>query len=227
MYNKSVTTSRLCIVLLLTCWMNVTALATDSSQFGVIGFSKDGKYFAFERYGTYDGSAFPYSEIFFLDICKNDYANSPMRLVLEDDGGDEEQARARNLKNAKPILDRLGIDISIKGTMMLNDATEEKIVPVRYNGQEMTLKLETFATGVQDCWQDRGEMKFTLSLVRNGVTTILQKDTKVPKSRSCAFSYWLHGVVCYNSAIVGIVSYAAPGFEGPDTRQIAVSGCIN
>ena len=54
-------------------------------------------------------------------------------------------------------------------------------------------------------------------------TVILQKDTKLPKSRKNAHSYTINGVYDYKSSYVAIIGYQLPGFEGSDRRYIAVS----
>jgi predicted secreted protein len=205
--------------------MSTAAFGSDMSYYRTIGFSKDGKYFAFERYGTQDGSGFPYSEIFVLDICKNDYANPPIRVTLQEDGNSEENATKTSMKTAKPILDKFKIDVTIKGTSVVQ-ATTRKIIPFQFGGQKMVLTLDLYETENKECWEGNAEKKLTLSLTRKNVTAPLQKDVKVPKSRSCAFSYAVQEAICYNSAIVAILNYNAPGFEGPDTRQIAISGCM-
>ena len=44
------------------------ASAGDRAQFNPIGFSEDGRYFAFEEFGIQDGSGFPYSNTFIIDL---------------------------------------------------------------------------------------------------------------------------------------------------------------
>ena len=44
------------------------AVAGDRALADFIGFSEDGRYFAFEEYGVQDGSGFPYSTIYVIDL---------------------------------------------------------------------------------------------------------------------------------------------------------------
>src|SRR6218665_2598412 len=76
-------------------------IAADSSHSVVIGFSKDGSLFAFELAGTYDGTGFPFSEIFILNVCKNEYATKPIHFVNESEDASEENTSALNMKKAK------------------------------------------------------------------------------------------------------------------------------
>ena len=48
------------------------ALAADGAQSRALGYSADGKYFAFEQFGVQDGSGFPYWDVFVLDLAAND-----------------------------------------------------------------------------------------------------------------------------------------------------------
>ena len=61
---------RLALLLPLTV-ATVPARAADNAERAVVGFSPDGRYFAFEQYGVQDGSGFPYSEIFVIDLNAN------------------------------------------------------------------------------------------------------------------------------------------------------------
>jgi hypothetical protein len=44
----------------------------------VIGFSPDGRYFAFEQYGFNEGEGLPYSHMYFIDVERNDYVTKPI-----------------------------------------------------------------------------------------------------------------------------------------------------
>ena len=58
----------------------LTALAGESAQFNALGFSDDGRYFAFEQFGIQDGSGFPYSDIFLIDLDTDSFAGgTPVR----------------------------------------------------------------------------------------------------------------------------------------------------
>ena len=59
-------------VLLITLAVGIHA--GDYAELNYIGVSKDGKHLAFEEYGTQDGSGYPYSNIYFIDVDKNVYA---------------------------------------------------------------------------------------------------------------------------------------------------------
>jgi predicted secreted protein len=62
------------------------AIAGDTASLNVLGYSSDGKVFAFEEYGISDGSGFPYSNIFFIDIEKDAFLpGTPIRTRVDDE----------------------------------------------------------------------------------------------------------------------------------------------
>ena len=67
-------------VTLLAALFSGSAIAGDSAQFDAIGYSPDGRYFAFEQFGIQDGSGFAYSEIFIIDLQTDSFvAGAPFR----------------------------------------------------------------------------------------------------------------------------------------------------
>ncbi|GEM_PF-3871342 len=60
----------LCTVFLLLLFAFSNVSAGDYSNLNIICFSKDGKYMAFEEYGTQDGSGFPCINIYFINVEK-------------------------------------------------------------------------------------------------------------------------------------------------------------
>ena len=100
-----------------------------------IGFSKDGKYLAFEAYGTSDGTGHGYSEITLIDVAKNAWVSRPIKTGDEAAMLSEEAARAANRVKAAPRLDALGIVDGATGdhvfTRLLTDLTDYQ-EPVRF-----------------------------------------------------------------------------------------------
>jgi predicted secreted protein len=66
----------------------------------------------------------------------------------------------------------------------------------------------------------------------SGEATVLNQDTRVPKSRNCPQKYYIEQVLTYprkdgGFSLAVLVRYATPGFEGPDGRLIAVTRVID
>ena len=73
----------------------VFASAGDYANLNFIGFSKDGRYLAFEEYGIQDGSGWAYSKFYFVDVAKNAYAAPSISTWIKNDYATERQARSK------------------------------------------------------------------------------------------------------------------------------------
>jgi len=70
--------ARLIALLLFAC-SAIAAQAGDYAERRIIGFSANGKYFAFQQFGVQDGSGFPYSEIFIINTDTDTWAGGSPR----------------------------------------------------------------------------------------------------------------------------------------------------
>ena len=90
----------------------VPALAGDRAQANYLGFSEDGRYFAFEQYGILDGVGGSYSDVFVIDLTEDKWLDG-VPFSTEGDGEGESQSltktRAAALQAAQPLLDQYGI----------------------------------------------------------------------------------------------------------------------
>ena len=102
-------------------WITSFCLALGEASFEFIGFSQDGQYLAFEQYGIQDGSGFPRSEIFVVDVDDNAYVAAPFVMFLQDEESlSLEQVRTANLNNAQSTLDSVGIVPENTGQKMVS-----------------------------------------------------------------------------------------------------------
>src|SRR3569833_2885359 len=80
------------------------ALAGDRANLNILGYSEDGRYFAFEEYGVHDGAGGNYSSIYVIDLPADKWTYGLPFTVEE--GGDTEdtpplaQTRAKARANA-------------------------------------------------------------------------------------------------------------------------------
>lgn len=221
------------------------AIAGDRALFDPIGFSADGRYFAFEEFGIQDGSGFPYSNIYVVDLPEDRWVpQTPLRLRLDDEGEPLIAARERNLEAAQPVLSGLEIAVPAQIVALIGDGAfdpEARAIDFGIPGylpgtveNDYTLGLETFdaearASGEPCETYIGGSAKgYALSLAGDGEFRELHRDQgRLPASRGCATGYRLYGVVLPMNgqdldAGVAIVSVYPHGFEGPDRRFIAV-----
>lgn len=220
-----------------------TANAADNAERAVIGFSPDGRYFAFEQYGVQDGSGFPYAEIFVVDLDANQWVKgSPFREKLEDETANVSAVRAKAAQAASSLIGQLktaepGEALAAQlPTQAVADRRRISFDPF-YQSQTsqkgerymMSLDLVPFAAP-ESCYAEDGkQMGFRLMIKDNesGMEKEIHKDTAIPSSRYCPRDYDISDVVTYRPVSgpqrqVVLVGVYTPGFEGVNRRYLAV-----
>lgn len=77
-----------------------SAFAGDVAVFDDIGFSADGKYYVFGQYGKTDKKFVPYSEIYTVDVAKNDFVPGKVyKLSAKSNKGGKEIHQENTAKN--------------------------------------------------------------------------------------------------------------------------------
>lgn len=217
------------------------AMAGDDALFNPIGFSQDGRYFAFEEYGIQDGSGFAYSSIYVIDTVTDRWVgDGPVRLQADSEERGLASVRAEAFASAAAIGDfgitQPGRIIALIGDGEIGEAGDRLRFGAPMNGYGHTaigdnlLSLSIFAADASPTCEDifPGEMRgFELILETQEGSQLLHQDSRVPGSRGCVVDYRLYGVVMpmvrrdHLQGVV-IVSVYAFGFEGPDRRFIAL-----
>jgi len=225
------------------CLAAAPALAGDAANFAALGFSADGRYFGYEEFGVQDGSGFPYSNIFILDVAEDKWAGgSPFRVRHEDESptlaGVRGEAMAKAAKafadlaiSEPAVIEALNGDgeVGHDGTSLTFGARGFGMDPPP---NPVTLKIESFeSSSTVPCVESFGftpPVGFALMLEADGKTTELHRDASVAASRNCTVGYRPYGIVApvswswLNRTPVAIISVFSHGFEGPDRRFIAV-----
>jgi predicted secreted protein len=218
-----------------------TALASagDYADREIIGFSPDGAIFAFEEYGVEDGSGFPYSNTYVIDVAADNWVpGSPVRLRDEDESRLVSDLRIEARDKASDVLQQYNIAVS-GNVVASNPPTETSADPHRVtfiprlivppSGAGMSLELSETGMPAADCPDVGKPFKgYTLTLTGTGGPQVLHADTQIPKTRRCPIGYAISDVVTYypdagDPAIAAIVSVYSVGFEGPDRRFLAVT----
>lgn len=224
-------------ILALFCSANI-AHAGDAALSRIIGFSPDGKYFAFEQYGIGDASGHPYSEIFFIDTINNVWAEKPVRVNIEDETANISKARIMAVAQATPIIKKLGT--TLHGfTLASNPITQfngDKYIvefginpnAPRYYSYKIQLSLRDIKS--QKCESFAPETKiFDLVLTSQSNQGIDRNysDNSLPTSRNCALDYSISEIHYFEAVngdvvfmtFVNIMSY---GWEGLDRRFMVI-----
>lgn len=234
---------RLPTVALFSLMTATAALAADNAERAAIGFSPDGRYFAFEQYGVQDGSGFPYAEIFVIDLDANQWVKgSPFRERLEDETASVSSARAKAAKSAAALIGQLktaepGDALAAQlPTQAVADRHRIGFDPfyqsqANQKGGQYTLSLELVPFAApESCYAEDGkQMGFRLTLKDNesGSEKEVHKDTAIPSSRYCPRDYDISDVISYRPGAgparqVALIGVYMPGFEGVNRRYIAV-----
>ncbi len=215
--------------------------AADAAKRALIGFSRDGTYFAFEQYGVQDGSGFPYSDIFVIDVPKDKWVRGTPALTLIRRGGASlDKAREESRNRIAPYLWRL--NIGTKGRLAVSDPAAKADEAARFVAFTLPdtedgpglgtvrLRLTEIALPTDKCEltgkQTRG---FSLVLENDAgePIQILEEDTEIPASRGCPIHYGISDVIALpregkGPALVVLISMYRFGFEGLDRRYLAI-----
>ncbi|WP_319520403.1 DUF2259 domain-containing protein [uncultured Martelella sp.] len=215
------------------------AAAGDFSTFTPLGFSDDGRVFAFEEFGVEDGSGFPYSNIFFIDTERDTFLDeTPFRVREEDETATISAVRGIAVGEALPLIQDYNLLDHPGWLAAFNPVTEEiegDNRTIRYRAHPnlspvSTLTLETFALDpISACAAITPDAQgFRLSYTDpDGETRTIHEDSRIPASRNCPTGYRLGGVMTYrnndgNAVDIALLTVLNYGFEGPNGRWIAV-----
>jgi predicted secreted protein len=213
----------------------LAALAADSADRAIIGFSSDGRYFAFEEYGVQDGSGFPYSSIYIIDLDRDKWVEgSPVRVQLREEKPTSYAARHQALTEAAPLIEQYGTVFPPR--LLASNAVGEEVTDPhtmtfkRYHNLSTlwTVKLRHVDLPVAPECQSVPVVKgFALEVGIEGKELAeVYRDKELPKSRGCPESYRLADVISFGEAqsgkVVVLIHKLTFGFEGRDARFIAV-----
>lgn len=217
------------ILALLLSTAAIPAHARDLYNFHALGFSADGKYYAFAESVQQDGSGFATADVSVLDVAANKLVASKT-VTLQQDNATEQQALDQAIRGA--ALGRYGIDGRHTGEDLLvrvrtdrSNYTDTVFTTYYYR----TYRLAIDATNLperDECLGNQEQLlKLTLTSAEEGndLRKVLQEDTALPKSRGCAGTYEVARVTRQGDSLVVIVSYTTPGFEGANLSYMAVS----
>ena len=219
------------------------ALAGDAANFDPMGFSEDGRYFAFEEYGIQDGSGFPYDHVYVIDLIEDKWVGAPVRVRLDDENATLADVRLKALSTAKDMIFKANLVLPVQ-TLLLNadgevgaDGTEVTF-GMFGNGLDavrgtFTLSLAKFdSTTSEPCasyGMENPVQGFALTLADEaGNSAEIYRDASVPASRGCVSDYRIHAVLSpfpagmSASPMVAVIGVYSLGFEGPDRRFVTV-----
>lgn len=220
--------------------LSASAFATDAYSYKNLGFSADGRYFAFVESVVQDGSGFPSARGQVIDVAANRTVVAK-RVVLQNESATEKQALNKVMSAMN--LPAYGIDGRNKGETLwvrmqtdLTPAASPALFSTNYwvdgGASSVSPKFELHAIELpapvnqEECFggEPAKMLKLTLLNLTAGSRADLQVDTNVPAMRKCSWGYQVRQVIKYKASIAAVLRYETFGFEGPDYSHMAVTG---
>lgn len=225
----------------------VPATAADRAGIDMLGYSADGNVFAFEQFGVQDGSGFPFSQIFVVDLANDKWiSGTPFDVTIEDEEASLQDARAQAMEKARATLDTYKIGVPIEILALVGEGEYANDTGMRLNwstpaccgagvtqADAQSLILETRGiTSTEDYCKNMSPVGYNLYYQDQAGVRELHADGDVlPASRGCTLDYRLYAVIepfseyyaeGFSARRVAIVATYPFGFEGVDRRFIAV-----
>src|SRR3954471_5197235 len=187
------------------CLFAWPAAANDQALIDFVGYSDNFRYFAFEQYGTLDGSGSAYSSIHIFDLrTDTEMPGSPFSAEGHEDDKTLAEIRREADEAARIDLQRLKIDTPVQIAALLGDgiAGEGKEMHFAFPSSggpgatqgDYTLTLESFdlprSVTCTEQITDPGK-GYALSVNGDGKVREPHRDTRVPAWRECSIDYRL------------------------------------
>ncbi|PDT03759.1 hypothetical protein CO666_14485 [Rhizobium chutanense] len=189
------------------------SLAGDIASVQPIGFSADGKVFAFQEFGIEEGGNVPYSETYFIDTENGHYLEgTPFRTELTEKDANLSKARRQNLTAARSQMDKYDLLTNPGLIAAFNPPTElgSPAKTIRYTTlatdgppkAPYTLSLgEMPVPTPKGCAAvDKRVIGFSLQMIeKEGAPNrqAARQATAVPAERSCSVEYRIGGAMVY------------------------------
>ncbi|MBC7282254.1 DUF2259 domain-containing protein [Hoeflea sp.] len=231
------------IALIALCLAPCATQAGEFAEVRPIGFSADGKVFAFEEFGIQDGSGFAFANRFFIDTTDDSFLpGSTVRVVLEDETRSigearaEAQARSESLEASYRFASNPGTIAAFNPLSEIDGAAHQlrytpfSMAPQPFGPYEVTLEEKPLPASSLCRDIDETSIGFRLEMTQTDgrpSDLVLHDDTSVPRSRGCPLAYRIGGAITHSADGVSthavLVLVRSIGFEGESGRWIAVT----
>ena len=211
------------------------ALSQDSAEVKALGFSPDGRYFAFEQHGTDKAGRF--SMTLAWNVADNRQMKGGTISFIDDDKAKlkkTETATKRMIRRLK-IAARDYLTVSLRGIDVepFEEASQKSLaLPGGWFGPETWLVLQQFKIALRCPSATTSPVGFSLSLERKSAPPIqLSHDVDIPSTRGCPTNYrvveaHVRKLKDGTAALAVIVQNFAPGFDAKNRNFIAVTARI-
>ena len=194
---------RRAILILLLLAAPAAAMPGDEAELLVLGFSADGRYFAYAQSGREPETWYPYASVHAIDVTTDKWLpESPISLVLKDREKSTRDARREIGLSAEKRWGKLGLDTP--GVTLLErkpgqpidkgDEVEVTIPSVGPARVRLTPKLLP-AEGCEGFAGESVGLVLDLLTFEGARIRRLQEDSRIPSSRGCPIGYAIAEVV--------------------------------
>ena len=215
------------------------ATTAEVAERRVLGFSQDGRYFAFMQYGTHDATGAPYADLFVVDLERDAFMpGTPLRVRYGERPVPLARALAELKRRGRAILSRLGPllpgRIMASRTAMQAGAGDPRELHF-YSNYNLRIPSHMVSYRVRplrvpaaaECSRMNAVGMILLEKWASGSWRPVYEDMRVPRSRHCPRRYELADVIAgpqMDNPLwhVVLVRYFRPGFEGLDGRYLAI-----
>ena len=206
------------------------AVAADKMSHSVLGWSPDGRYFAFERLVVLVGSGYPMCEVLVIDADAGELSAGPFKSVLEDDRISPEHACVAARDQAQQALESRRIDPALTGRRLElaparpapgdGRGTRFTRMSFREGGRSCTLRLAQ--RPAQSPAPELPLSAWQLALSCGGEEQIL-RCTECGEEPPVASGIAIVEVRSQKGRIVAFLARSTRGFEGMDVTPIVAT----
>lgn len=211
------------------------AFAQANAEVKALGFSPDGRYFAFEQSGTEKGSR--YSMTLAWDVPDNRQMKGGTISFTDDDKAKlkKNETATRKLLRKLKIAAKDFFTVSLRGIDVepFEEASQKSLaLPGAWFGPETWLVLQQFKIALRCPNAATNPVGFALMLERKNSSPIqLSHDVDIPSTRGCPTHYRVveahtRKLKDGSAALAVIVQNFAPGFDAKNRNFIAVTARI-
>ena len=192
----------------------------------VVGFSPDDRYAAWIEHGVGAGSGFPFATLHVTDIAKSAEALPPRTVTL--DGGRETDTEEAAVERARALADDAREKLEIKEWAHARNIQHDNGEMSDHEGAPigtMEVKARKAAGRCQEPFAPL-LLKITVHFLDDDKPARLVEDKRVPKDRPCLTGCALDRIYAHGKAALVFVKCGAPGFEGPASKLVALTGTL-
>ncbi len=236
-----------CISVLFAIFLTLSSVeAAQNTQVHPIGYSEQGRYFAYEEYGLDVQTGMAYSTIYITDLVQISHVvGTPITYEANIAEQSLLSIRGQALRDAQLFLNSIQVSQPAEIVMMIGDGqldvekTELEFgIPIQgtndLTGRRIagryTLNLEIFETASTircDQYSEMPPLGFALKLSNFGAGIEIYRDKVLARSRDCPFRYELTAIVLPYGATditdsVGLISVDVNGPQGTARHFLAI-----